>query len=86
MTANGVDAGLLDVGGEESGGVLKPEFRAGVCNPEHSEDGDDSDDRDGDDHLHSCEPVLLRGWLLVLWFIYASTSRPILGNNRSVDD
>ena len=61
MTANGVDAGLLDIGGEEPGGVLKPEFRAGVCYPEHSEDGDDRDDRYGDDHLHGCEPVMLPG-------------------------
>ena len=58
MTSNGVSAGLLDVGGEESGGILKPEFRARVCNPEHSEDGYDRNDRYGDDHLHSREPVL----------------------------
>src|SRR5215211_103534 len=60
MAPDCVRARLLDVGREQAGGVLKPEFRARVSDPEHATGRDDGDDRERDDQLRDGEPALLR--------------------------
>ena len=73
MAPDGVEARLFNVGSKQSRVVLESEFCACVLDPEDSHCGYNSDDREGNDHLRDCDPLLVRCSALAI-HVYASTS------------
>jgi len=75
MASDGIEARLFDVSGKQSRVVLESEFSACVLDPQDSNSGYNRDDREGNDHLRDCEPLLVRYSALAVHFCLSTSAR-----------